>query len=88
MDFLLLSQLGLTPPVIEIHYGKRLDEQSRAAAGLVMNQAGDAPFELGAQGDDVTALALGDDRLLQKGRVGWGVDDASQIFQQSAMRLP
>ncbi|OQA37400.1 MAG: hypothetical protein BWY52_03377 [Chloroflexi bacterium ADurb.Bin325] len=87
MDLLLLGELRLAPAVVQIHHGQRLDEEGRAAAGLVVDQAGDAALELGPQWDDITSLALCDDRLLQELRVGRGRDDALEPFHQPGVRL-
>ena len=87
MDLLIFRQLRLAPAVVQIHHSQRLDEQRGAAARLVMHQARDAPLELGAQRDNVAALALGDDRFLKIGRIGGRSHDALQALHQRAVRL-
>ena len=52
VDLLLLGELRLAPAVVQVDHGQRLDEEGGAAAGLVVDQAGDASLELGSQRDD------------------------------------
>ena len=68
-DALLLGldgQLRLAPGVAELDHGERLDEERLTAARLVVDDASDAALGLGTDGDDVAAVAQGDDGLLER----------------------
>jgi len=60
-------QLQLAHGVVLLDDLKRLDKQGGAAGRLVVDDAVDLALGVGADGDNVAALALGDQRLLQIG---------------------
>ena len=67
-DALLLCldrQLRLAPGVAQLDHDEWLDEDRLATPRLVVDDALDAPALVGADRDDVAAVAQGDQRLLQ-----------------------
>ena len=66
VDLLLGRDLGLAPGVAELDGDERLDEQRRAAARRVVDDALDLRPGLGLDRDDVAAVAEGDDRVLER----------------------
>jgi hypothetical protein len=66
LDLLLLRGLRLAPGVAELDRDHRLDEQRRAAAGRVVDDALDPGPRLGLDRDHVAAVAERDDRLLER----------------------
>ena len=74
-DFVFLFKLQFAPRIIEFDGGQWLDEECRAAGALIVDDAGDTAFELGAQRDDVTPVPLRDQDFLQVRRVVRVVDD-------------
>ncbi len=70
LDLALLLDLKLAPLVREVHDGQGLDEQRRAARGDVMDNAAHLAAEIGLDGDNVPAVAQGDDRLLGREPAG------------------
>ena len=57
-------------------------KQRQPAGALIVDQAGDAPFEVRLDRDDVAPAALRDDRFLQIGRRIAVADDALQLLHQ------
>ena len=53
-----------------------------------MDDARDAPLELGLEGDHVASVALGDDRLLQEARILARADDVAQASHHSLAGRP
>jgi len=72
---LLFLQFQLPHGVVLLDHGQRFDEEGGAARRLIVNDALDLPLVLGSHRYDIAALALGDDRFLQKG------DDFSVLYQ-------
>lgn len=70
--------------VVEIDCVHRLNPEGCAGAGLVVDDAFDASFKVGAEGDDVAAASLRNNRVLQI-LVGGGVDEAVEFFLDSAV---
>ena len=48
-----------------LHDGQGLQKQGGLGLGLVVDDAGDGPPVVGLDGDDVAAVALGDEGALQ-----------------------
>jgi len=88
LDLLLFRKLRLAPAIVEFYDRQGLDEQGGAGPGLVVDEPGDAPLEFGAQGDDITPLALRDNRLLQELRIGGRPDDSLEALHQVRMCVP
>jgi len=65
LDLLFLLRRPLLQVVARLHHRHRLDEQRRAACGLVVNQPGDIGAALGLDRQHIAAVALGDDGVLQ-----------------------
>ena len=51
--------------VVVLHDGQRLQEQGGLGLGLVVDDAGDGAPVVGLDGDDVAAVALGDEGVLE-----------------------
>ena len=66
-DFLFFLQLQFSHVVVLLDHGQRFDKECRAARRLVVNDSLDLPFVFRAHWNNVAALALGDNRLLQIG---------------------
>ncbi len=54
---------------------------------MVVHDAGDTPFELGLEGNNVASTALGDKGLLQKRGIGGGGNDPAELVQQALVGL-
>ncbi len=84
LNLLLLLHQQAAILVIEFHRAQWLDPQRRPAAALVVDDALEPAFGVGAQGDDVPAAALGDNPLLQElGHAA--VEDALQLILNLAV---
>ena len=64
-DFIPFCNLGFTQSVVEFHHRQRLDKQGCACRGLIVNDGFDLTFEFRPQGNDVPAVALGNNVILQ-----------------------
>ena len=91
LDLLLLGRLRLPPGVAELDGDHRLDEQRRAAAGRVVDDALDPGPGLGLDRDHVAAVAERDDRLLERAaqlRADERVEPPPQPVVRDADRRP
>ena len=75
VDLLPLLERPLLDLVAGLHDRRRLNEQRRAAAGLIVHQPRHVLPAVGAHGDDVAPVAHGDDGVLQVLLQGRGTDD-------------
>ena len=70
LDLALLLELELAPAVAHLDDLQGLQEDGGAGGGDVVDDAGELGAHLRLDGDDVAAVAEGDDRLLEGGAVG------------------
>ncbi len=66
--FVALVELELAVFVVEVHNADGFHEEGGPGGGLVVDDGFDFAFEVGAEGDDVAAIAGGDEVVLQVGR--------------------
>ena len=88
-DALLLGldrQLRLAPRVAQLDHRDRFDEERLPAARLVVDDALDLALGLGPHGDDVAAVAQGDDRLLEGARQLRAVDEVLEAGPEALVR--
>ena len=64
-DLSLLLQFQFPHLVAHLHHGQGFHEEGGAAGRLVVNQSWNAPLVLGLEGDNVAAVALGDEGFLK-----------------------
>jgi len=62
---LLFLKLEFAPGVVQFDDGQRFDKERHPRGGAIVDDALEAIFKLGLEGNDVAALALRDERLLQ-----------------------
>ena len=86
LDFVLFVQDQRAPAIGHVDHGQRLDEQRCAAGRLVMDDAGHLPARLGADRDDVAAVALGDHRVLHGVAERRGRHDLAHARHQPIVR--
>lgn len=72
--FVALVELELAVFVVEVHDADGFHEEGGPGGGLVVDDGFDFAFEVGAEGDDVTTIAGGDEVVLQVGRDVWVVE--------------
>ena len=80
-----LCQLEFAPGIVQFDDGQRLNEDSRAGGRQVVDDAPDAALEIGLEGDDVAALALRDERLLQEGSISGRMNDSLEFILYPAV---
>ncbi|MBV6467791.1 MAG: hypothetical protein PGMFKBFP_03162 [Anaerolineales bacterium] len=81
-----LLQLQFAQFVVGFHHVERFDEERRAAGTLVVDDGLDLALVLGAQGDDVASVALGDEIFLQQRRGARVGEIALEARHQAVVR--
>ena len=86
LDLVLLVELALPPAVVELDDLQRLDEERLAAGRGVVDDARQLRAGVGANRDDVAAIARGDDRVLEHRGVLAAGDERIEPVHQPAVR--
>ena len=85
VHLLRLCQFEFAPGIVQFDDGQRLNKNSRARGGHVVDNAPDAALEISLEGETKAALALRDERLLQKGSVSGRMDDPPEFILYPAV---
>ena len=80
------GQLQFVPAVVQFNHCQGFHKESGTGGGRIMHDGLQFAFELGAQRDDVTPIALGDDGFLQDGLVRGISNDAFEPREQAVVR--